>query len=76
MVWFTLCYNLMEYCENLRTKEFRGRNIWKKTPKEQQQRIETLEKQLKDYWKQFMMEPYWLLNEENKVDAARTQVAV
>jgi predicted acylesterase/phospholipase RssA len=73
---FTLCYNLLEYCKELQTKEFQGQNVWEKTPQEQQQRIEALEKQLEDYWKQFMIDPYWLLNEEKKVDVARTQVAV
>jgi hypothetical protein len=32
--------------------------------------------QLENHWEQFMIEPYWLLNEEKRVDVARTQVAV
>jgi len=63
---FTLCYNLLKYCEELRTKDFRGENIWAKTPEEQQQKIVNLEVQLKDSWSKFMQDPYWLLNKEKE----------
>ncbi|MFK8162107.1 MAG: patatin-like phospholipase family protein [Lewinella sp.] len=60
----TLCFNLRKYIDELKTKEYEGKNIWAATPPAQQANIEQLRRVLEDYWKHFREDPYWLLNED------------
>jgi len=60
----TLCFNLRKYIDELKTKEYEGKNIWAATPPAQQANIEQLRLVLEDYWKHFREDPYWLLNED------------
>lgn len=63
---FSLCYNLISYCKEIKEKTYEGENIWENTPPEAREEIETLQAILEGFWDRFRQEPYWLLNQDKE----------
>ena len=60
---FSLCFSLMEYCNQIKSKKYKGEKIWDQLSEEDQNRIMEIKKLIVQYWKRFKDEPYWMIEE-------------
>lgn len=64
---FTTCYNLLEYIYRLKnTITKSGYTYYTQLQKRHQERVDYIEKQLLQHWKQFQMDPFFLYNQLGK----------
>ncbi|MFT7121607.1 MAG: putative acylesterase/phospholipase RssA [Neolewinella sp.] len=61
---FSLCFNLLKYCREIKEKTYDGKNIWEGLEPAQRAEVEAIEQTLEEYWVAFKKEPYWLLNKD------------
>lgn len=59
----TLCLNLMEYGNQVKSMKYRDINIWDELTDEEKAEIETIHKMNVAAWERFKEDPYWLLKE-------------
>lgn len=60
---FTLCFNLMEYSNRIKSKKYRGEEIWPTVPQAQKEAIESLHEEIVKSWAKFKEDPYWLIKQ-------------
>lgn len=71
---FTTCYNLLKYIHKLRTSYGNEPSCYSSLPEEYKEAIDHLEKKLKEDFRSFNSEPFWMYNlygEELKIDGFR-----
>jgi predicted acylesterase/phospholipase RssA len=64
----TMCHNLIKYIKRIRDGKYKAK-VWAKLCADDQNAIETLESSLKEDWKKFNDDPFWLLQREKNKTA-------
>jgi len=62
---FTLCKNLIEYIDQIQTKDNRE-DVWTDLPKDTKTSIIELKKRMEADWEKFKADPYWMVDDFKK----------
>ena len=67
---FTLCHNLIKYCDRLQSRKEMD-SVWNQLKESEQQDIIELKKRMEADWEKFKNDPYWMVDAYNQKEVVK-----